>query len=128
MKKQPTVFRGDRLRDLRKEAGFATQTALATDLGIDQQHISVWESGASDPSAANLMMLARYFTMKLGRPVTLEYLVGMAEPVASRARKLTPEELEQGVNTLIREGKIIISLQTGTSRTNGEDESSASSK
>ena len=44
----------------RKKAGLS-QEALAEKLGVSRQAISKWETGASDPSTANLIALAKLF-------------------------------------------------------------------
>ena len=51
---------GNFLYNLRKQRGW-TQTELADKLGVTNQAVSKWESGASDPSTTNLMALAKLF-------------------------------------------------------------------
>lgn len=38
-----------------------TQEFVAESLGVSRQSVSKWETGASDPSTSNLMMLAKLF-------------------------------------------------------------------
>ena len=51
---------GARISARRKDKGL-TQEALANILGVSNQAVSKWESGASDPSTTNLMALAKLF-------------------------------------------------------------------
>ena len=44
----------------RKKAGLS-QEALAEKLGVSRQAISKWETGAADPSTANLLALAKLY-------------------------------------------------------------------
>ena len=50
----------DKLIALRKKAGWS-QEELAERLNVSRQSVSKWESGASDPSTANLIALAKLF-------------------------------------------------------------------
>ena len=50
----------DKIIDLRKKAGWS-QEELAEKLAVTRQSVSKWESGASDPSTANLIALAKLF-------------------------------------------------------------------
>lgn len=51
---------GTTIAALRREKGL-TQDALAAQLGVSAQAVSKWENGASDPSTANLIALAKLF-------------------------------------------------------------------
>ena len=51
---------GERIRQLRMQRNMPQQ-ALADSLGVTRQAVAKWESGASRPSAANLMALCRLF-------------------------------------------------------------------
>ena len=51
---------GERIRQLRTQRNMPQQ-ALADSLGVTRQAVAKWESGASRPSAANLMALCRLF-------------------------------------------------------------------
>ena len=44
----------------RKAAGL-TQEALGEKLGVSRQAVSKWETGAADPSTANLLALAKLY-------------------------------------------------------------------
>ena len=51
---------GDALRVLRVENKM-TQEFVAQTVGVSRQAVSKWESGASDPSTANLIALAKLY-------------------------------------------------------------------
>ena len=50
----------ERIAAARKAAGL-TQEALGEKLGVSRQAVSKWETGAADPSTANLLALARLY-------------------------------------------------------------------
>ena len=50
----------DRIAAVRKAAGL-TQEQMGELVGVTRQAVSKWESGASDPSTANLIALAKLF-------------------------------------------------------------------
>ena len=54
------ILIGDNIRRLRRQ-GSITQEQLAEMLGVTCAAVSKWESGASDPSTANLLALAKLF-------------------------------------------------------------------
>ena len=58
-----------RLKELRKEHSL-TQKSLAKELDTTDDCIYSWEKGRSEPSIAELIMLANYFE------VSLDYLLG----------------------------------------------------
>ena len=47
----------EKLQQLRKEKGL-TQKQLADNLGVDPSAVSLWESGKTAPTVANLMKIA----------------------------------------------------------------------
>ncbi len=49
---------GERLKKLRKEAGFS-QTALAGHLGVSQQAVGKWETGRATPDPSTIATIAR---------------------------------------------------------------------
>ena len=51
---------GEKLQALRKARGWS-QEELASQIHVSRQALSKWESGASDPSTANLIALAKLF-------------------------------------------------------------------
>ena len=55
---------GQVLRDRRLECKM-TQEFVAERLGVSRQAVSKWESGASDPSTANLLALAKLYDISL---------------------------------------------------------------
>ena len=63
---------GERIKDLRKEFNI-TQATLATQLGVTQDSISLWENGKRIPDTQYVVALAQYFQ------VTTDYLLGLME-------------------------------------------------
>lgn len=51
---------GEALKARRTAAGY-TQEYVAEALGVSRQAVSKWENGASEPSTANLMALAKLY-------------------------------------------------------------------
>ena len=51
---------GERIAQLRRQAGLS-QEQLGDLLGVSRQAVSKWESGASDPSTANLIAIAKLY-------------------------------------------------------------------
>ena len=51
---------GERIKQGREEKEL-TQEQLAESLDVSRQAVSKWESGASDPSTANLLALAELY-------------------------------------------------------------------
>ena len=54
------VETAQRLADLRRSKGLS-QEGLARKLGLSRQAVSKWETGAADPSTANLLALAKLY-------------------------------------------------------------------
>jgi transcriptional regulator with XRE-family HTH domain len=71
LEERPAIT-GRRLRELRKTAG-KTQVELASELGVQQAHISQLEAGRGELSVALLVRLAQVFG------VTTDYLVGLSD-------------------------------------------------
>lgn len=63
------VFRGDRLRKMRKAAGWS-QSVLGAKIGAHVTSISDWERGDNEPSGRHIAGLAREFG------VTAEFFYG----------------------------------------------------
>lgn len=61
-----------RLRELRLEKN-VSQKSLAKIVNMSKMAISHWESGHSEPSIAQLIILSEYFD------VTVDYLIGKTE-------------------------------------------------
>lgn len=61
---QPTPQRsvGEAIKSYREQCKM-TQELLAERLGVSRQAVSKWESNASEPSTANLIALARLFSV-----------------------------------------------------------------
>lgn len=63
---------GNRIRQLRKEAGF-TQEALGKKLGVIKQTVSSWENGISEPNSEMLSNITSIFGVSIG------YLYGLSD-------------------------------------------------
>ncbi|CYV12214.1 helix-turn-helix domain-containing protein [Streptococcus suis] len=63
----------ERLKQLRKEAGYTNQTQIAEILKTSQQSYSQWESGKRRPSKTTLEKLSKFFN------VSVDYLLGNSE-------------------------------------------------
>lgn len=63
---------GERLRELRKEAGLG-QITLAEKLGVGKSVISLWELNKCEPTLSNLVSIARFFD------VSLDWLAGLED-------------------------------------------------
>ena len=50
----------EKLIDLRRKAGLS-QEQMAQQLDVSRQAVSKWETGAADPSTANLLALAKLY-------------------------------------------------------------------
>lgn len=64
------------IKDLRYKAGI-TQKELATELGVSQQTVSLWESNSVYPDANSIIAVCEYFG------VSSDYLLGL-EPIKKR--------------------------------------------
>lgn len=64
----------EHLKNLRMEHGFS-QEYVAEQLGVSRQAVSKWETGASEPSTANLRALAALYQ------VSLDELVGRQDGI-----------------------------------------------
>lgn len=51
---------GQRISEYRKKLG-VSQEELGARLGVSRQAVSKWETGAADPSTANLLALAKLY-------------------------------------------------------------------
>ncbi|MDQ8769991.1 helix-turn-helix domain-containing protein, partial [Streptococcus ruminantium] len=70
--KGTTMF-PERLKQLRKEAGYTNQTQIAELLKTSQQSYSQWESGKRKPSKTTLEKLSNFFN------VSVDYLLGNSD-------------------------------------------------
>jgi len=82
----------ERLKSLRKEAGYKNQTSIAKELHISQQNYSQWESGNRNPSKKTLEMLANFFN------VSTDYLLGKTDIKETNEN----ESIETAANILFR--------------------------
>lgn len=81
-----TVFRADRLAEIRLEAGY-TQEGLAEKINFSKKQISAWETGETDPRADSLIALARFFH------VSIDWFLGLSDKRAEQSRgSLTTEQ------------------------------------
>ncbi|MCI8500180.1 MAG: helix-turn-helix transcriptional regulator [Clostridia bacterium] len=62
----------ERLTELRKERGLS-QAALAKALGVSLGIVCYWETDKSDPTAANVAKIARFFN------ASADFLLGLDE-------------------------------------------------
>lgn len=62
----------ERLCKLRKERGLS-QSTVARAIGVSMGIICYWETNKSEPTATNVVKLARYFG------VTSDYLLGLSD-------------------------------------------------
>lgn len=60
---------GETLKARRTAANY-TQEYVAEALGVSRQAVSKWENGASDPSTANLMALAKLYGLSVDELLT----------------------------------------------------------
>ncbi len=83
----------ERLKSLRKEAGYKNQTSIAKELHISQQNYSQWESGNRNPSKKTLEMLANFFN------VSTDYLLGKTD--IKNSSDIDEDALEQSLRKSI---------------------------
>ena len=62
----------ERLMELRKNRGLS-QATIAKDLGVSLGIVCYWETNKSDPTAPNIVKIARYFN------VSADYLLGLTD-------------------------------------------------
>lgn len=72
MKRGGMAMRGDRLAELRKDAGL-TQRQFAQQLHVSLNTVSGWERGLADPDDETKLALAKRFG------VTMDYLLGLSD-------------------------------------------------
>lgn len=75
------VFRGDRLRELRKEADIS-QEILSELIDAKQQEISRWENGIYNPLADVIVKIAQCFE------VSTDYLLGLSTSKSAKERDI----------------------------------------
>lgn len=83
MAENDTVFKGERLRKVRKSIGMK-QAPFAELVDIDQSKISMYETGKADPNLETLIKLAK----TLG--VSSDYFLGLVD---NPGQRLTDSEL-----------------------------------
>lgn len=83
----------ERLKTLRKEAGYPNQTSIARELHISQQTYSQWESGKRNPSKNTLETLANFFN------VSTDYLLGKTD--IKNSSDIDEDALEQSLRKSI---------------------------
>ena len=62
----------ERLYKLRKERGLS-QSTVAKAIGVSLGIVCYWETNKSEPTASNIVKLARYFS------VSADYLLGLSD-------------------------------------------------
>lgn len=87
MPERKRIFRGDRLREMRRKRQL-TQDELADRLGFGQSQMNKYENGKSDPTPEVLVRLAKELA------VTTDWLLGLVEDPESflKEQELTPSE------------------------------------
>ena len=75
-----------------KELG-SSPSQIAVDAGFSKPTVSRWKKGGGC-TAINLVILASYFTEKLGRPITVQYLKGDDSQTVDDQYKDVPEDVK----------------------------------
>lgn len=75
-----------------KELG-SSPSQIAVDAGFSKPTVSRWKKG-SGCTDINLEILASYFTAKLGRPITVQYLKGDDSQTVDDQYKDVPEDVK----------------------------------
>lgn len=90
-----------RLKRLREEAGFSSQSAFAKKIGVAQSTVGNWEAGTREPNFDTLIMLADFFGC------TTDYLLGRTDVRTGHVieKEKMPSELESmGVTSVTKIG------------------------
>ena len=82
-------------KELRQEKGL-TQAQLADILNYTQGNISGWESGAVEPKASALIIIANFFN------VTIEYLLGISDDFEKSTIKTISDTSTEQERELLR--------------------------
>lgn len=87
MPERKRIFRGDRLREMRRKRQL-TQDELADRLGFGQSQMNKYENGKSDPTPEVLVRLAKELS------VTTDWLLGLVDDPDAflQEPELTPAE------------------------------------
>lgn len=91
------IFRGDRLKKLRTDAGM-TQQELADRLNIAQTQIYQYESQRTDPSPDVIVRIAREFG------ATSDYLLGLVDKPTQRLQEEDLTSAERKLLSAFRSG------------------------
>lgn len=86
---EPQIMLQQRLRELREEPPWESQTDVGDAAGVKQKVVSTWETGESRPTYEHLVLIARHFN------VTTDYLLGVTSERQGKVRELSEEELKQ---------------------------------
>ena len=96
------------LKNARRRAGYASQAALAKELGVARGAVGNWESGTDRPSMANAERLASVLGRQRAEVLAhYGYPIGGGGPVIEQPATLPPEwavEIQQAVARGIAEG------------------------
>lgn len=86
------MFKGDRLRALRKEKGL-TQSELGDQLGIDKSTICCYEKGTRQPPIENIIDFMQIFGVSADYLLGTDHLIKTIENNNSATIAMTKEEL-----------------------------------
>ncbi|MFO7323676.1 MAG: helix-turn-helix transcriptional regulator [Chloroflexota bacterium] len=97
MRERKKIFRGDRLREMRRKRQL-TQDELAERLGFGQSQMNKYENGKSDPTPEVLVRLARELE------VTTDWLLGLVDDPTSHLQERDLTAMERKLLSAFRRG------------------------
>lgn len=75
----PSWTFADRLRKVRREVAHLTQEKMAMELTVGDKAYSAWESGKNNPSATDMVELAKRIAFRWRGEVTAAWMLGVAD-------------------------------------------------